>query len=221
MNKIVVKENKLILENTEILITDFENSNCTFHVYNNVKCGIFSLPKTTDFTIYIHEGAHFTLEFYGNLCNHNCNITIYNEDYSQLDFHISSKFTSDNTIKIENKIKANNTKVNILVRTVEENGTLNILAEGIIAEKTQNNEYLEDIRAITNNNNHIRIMPNLLVKSNSVKANHNATISNIKDEELFYLTGKGISKDSAKELIKTGFLQSILKIEELKMGGEE
>jgi Fe-S cluster assembly protein SufD len=63
-------------------------------------------------------------------------------------------------------------------------------------------------------------MPNLLVRTNSVIANHNATISMVNESYLFYLMSKGLNKTSAIRLIKNGFLKGILKINELKIGGE-
>lgn len=221
MNKIVVKTKELKLENSDILITDLQEQDIIFHVYGKVSCGIKKIPNTSSITIYLHESAHLMLEFFLQMENTSSTITIYNEAHSSLDLHYSCSFTKKNVLKIYNFVKERNTKNTILVRAIEENGSLEVRAEGCIEEETVNSVYLEDVKAIMSHLNHIEIEPNLLVKTDSVIANHNATISNISKKELFYLKSRGICKENATNLIKTGFLKSILEIKELKMGGDE
>ena len=56
----------------------------------------------------------------------------------------------------------------------------------------------------------------MLVSSSEVIANHNVTIGNVSDEDLFYLTSKGLSKDEARKLLETGFLISIFEDNDYK-----
>ena len=44
--------------------------------------------------------------------------------------------------------------------------------------------------------------------NNSSLLEHEATISKIQDEQLFYLMSRGISEDKAKELIVMGFVSA-------------
>ena len=53
------------------------------------------------------------------------------------------------------------------------------------------------------------IVPNLLVDSCDVEANHGAAICKIEDDELLYLESKGISKDKANKLLEDSFILSI------------
>ena len=221
MHKIEVNKPELKLENTELLITNFKENHCTFHIYGKVSCGINSIPQNASFTFYLHDQAHLLVEFLVELNNTTNTIQIYNDHASCLDLHYACKFSGDNELTINNSMDHNEANTKILIRAVEQNGTMSIKAEGVIAENTENNTYLEDIKAITKENNHISIKPNLFVKTNSVIANHNATISPVNKEELFYLNSKGIKKDRAIKMIHSGFLKSILKINELKIGGEE
>ena len=62
----------------------------------------------------------------------------------------------------------------------------------------------------------MKIMPNLIVKSSRIIANHNATISPVDENDLFYLESKGLSNESATSLIKEGFLKGIVTNDELK-----
>lgn len=52
--------------------------------------------------------------------------------------------------------------------------------------------------------------PNLEVFADDVIASHGATVSMLNEEELFYLTSRGISKDVAALLLKRGFLAFFL-----------
>ena len=220
MNKIVVNTKDFVLENEDIILNDILEEDLILHITGNVNCGIMNIPSKSNITIYIHEGSVLNLDFFLHLRNVINQITVYNEYQSKLNLNYACTYEGKNKLTIYNHINSNKTETNVLVRAVEENGTLEIKAEGCIYENTNSNVYLEDIKALTNNNHSIKIEPNLLVKTNSVIANHNATISNVDTKELFYLESKGISRDKSTELIKSGFLKGILKIEELKTGGE-
>lgn len=220
MNKIVVDRKEFILEETEVLLTDVIDEEIVLQVAGNVKCGVLNLPHTSNITIYLRENASLLLEFFVHLKDISNQITIYSENQSKLNLHYACTYEGKNQLVIYNHVNASETETNILVRSVEKDGSFEIKAEGCIYENTNSNVYLEDIKALTNNNHSVKIMPNLLVKTNSVIANHNATISNVQEQELFYLESKGISKDKSIELIKSGFLKGILKIDEVKNGGE-
>ena len=42
-------------------------------------------------------------------------------------------------------------------------------------------------------------------------ANHNTAISNVREDEIFYLMSKGITRDKAVELISDGYLYGLYK----------
>jgi Fe-S cluster assembly protein SufD len=53
--------------------------------------------------------------------------------------------------------------------------------------------------------------PILKIDENEIEASHAATVGKISDDELFYLTSRGLSEETAKELITLGYLKPILK----------
>ena len=53
--------------------------------------------------------------------------------------------------------------------------------------------------------------PVLKIDENDIEASHASVVGKIDDEHLFYLTSKGLSEDSAKQLITFGYLKPILK----------
>ena len=52
-------------------------------------------------------------------------------------------------------------------------------------------------------------IPGLEIENNDVKATHSATVTQIDDEHLFYITARGITRENAKRMIVLGFLESI------------
>ena len=93
----------------------------------------------------------------------------------------------------------------------EFNYSLETIATSKVSENTKDNEILENLRIIALNDTENEIVPNLLVRSDSVNAIHNTTISSIDKDYLFYLNSKGIDNETATKLIVDGFLKSVLK----------
>lgn len=56
-----------------------------------------------------------------------------------------------------------------------------------------------------------RAVPNLEIEENDVKAGHAATVGKVNETELFYLMSRGLSQQTATNLIVEGFLQSMFK----------
>ncbi len=52
--------------------------------------------------------------------------------------------------------------------------------------------------------------PNLEIFADDVKASHGATMSEVDDEQLFYLQSRGLTKERARTLLIQGFIQEIL-----------
>jgi|SRR6185369_5524003 len=55
-----------------------------------------------------------------------------------------------------------------------------------------------------------RAIPSLEILENDIKAGHATTVGRINDMEMFYLMSRGLKKETAKELIVQGFLQSMI-----------
>ena len=53
--------------------------------------------------------------------------------------------------------------------------------------------------------------PVLKIDENEIEASHGASVGKISDEQMFYLTSRGLTQEQAKELITLGYLRPILK----------
>lgn len=57
---------------------------------------------------------------------------------------------------------------------------------------------------------HIDSIPGLEIAANDVKAFHGATVGALDEEELFYVTARGIPREDAEKLITLGFFEPVL-----------
>ncbi len=214
MNKIVVEQKELHLDSESVILSAVPDD---FSLYTKGNVSVlFDTLCFKNFSIYLEKGSHLLIEFFGEMYNQKNKVTIYNQENSVLDFHYACTYEKENELIIESNVSESFVRNYIKVRSVENNGTILIKALGTINEHTKDTLYLEDIKAITTNNHSVTIYPDLVVESNEVIANHNATISSVSESVLFYLMSRGISKDLATKLIKEGFLKGILQLKENK-----
>ena len=210
MNKMLVEQDELNLQDKELLL-DFLKKDITLNLSGQNYLKIENLANQTNLTLNLSTKSSITIDLALSLANHEIKILINSGEESCLNFNFSATFIGTNNLTISNEVNVNNSKTNIRIRGVDNGGSLNILAMGKIFKETKNNKYLEDIKIITHDNNCVKIMPDLIVDSNSVEANHNATIAPVDKDSLFYLMSKGLTKEKSTYLIKQGFLKSILK----------
>lgn len=106
-----------------------------------------------------------------------------------------------------------NTRANVQVKAVLD-GESKLTFDGLIkivphAQKTQS--YLrEDVLLLSKDAQSLG-KPQLEIEANDVKASHGSTIGRIDDDQLFYLSSRGIDKTQAKEAIVAGFIDTILR----------
>ena len=81
--------------------------------------------------------------------------------------------------------------------------------DGKIDKDSKDNILNEYAKVINKGTGNIVIIPNLLVDSCNVEANHGAAICKISDDDLLYLESKGISNEKANKLLEDSFILSI------------
>lgn len=215
MNKLIVDKEKDITINNNVVALEIFKEELTINIVGKVL--INDLTKTSEdlaVTINLAKGSSLV---YNNFSKGKVNnkIIINQDNNSTLIYNYSLLITDKSSIKIDSNIKGSNNDCKINVKAVtQEKGSLEIMATGDIASNIVNNKYLENIRILTLNNEENTIIPNLLVSSNNIEALHNATISSINKDELFYLNSKGISSDLGSKLIMKGFLINNLELSE-------
>lgn len=171
-------------------INNHNNMNLSFEVaaYTSLTLNTFdySLDLKTKLDIVLDDGASF----------------IYNNA-----FIAEQKYDLD--IKVH--MYGDDTYSEINVRGLNEpGGTTKITASGTIAGGTKGNEINEYAKVINKSDSSCVLVPNLIVNTDEVIANHGVSISPLDEDELFYLLAKGLDKDHASKIIEEGFLLSIM-----------
>lgn len=205
MNKLILRENKDITNGSyeievledivlnlkeDIKLTQFDNTNnnLVINLDNKVNLEfnrVSVIKKKMDLVVNILDNSNVFL-----------NLIILNEN--------------KNKVTLTLNLSGNNSKVTARVRLINKNDYDNIdfICNGKILSKTKDNELVEDLKGLINGDNTIKISPNMEVLTNEVTANHLVTVGYIREEELFYLTSKGIEEDKAKEMLLLSFLTS-------------
>ncbi len=108
---------------------------------------------------------------------------------------------------------APNTKSNIVSKSIaSKGGVSNYRGTTRIAKNATNSEAkIKCDTIILDDLSKSDTFPKNIVANQSSSLEHEATISKVSEEKLFYLTSKGLSEDSAKELLIMGFVSDFKK----------
>lgn len=111
-----------------------------------------------------------------------------------------------------------NSSVSILNNNGINNGNnkLFFTIDGIIPNKLHNITCNQSSKIINYKNGDSKIIPNLIISSNDIIANHAAYIGEINEEELFYMQSRGIDKENIKKLVYKGVLLGSMELKEEK-----
>lgn len=206
MNRIIVDEYEKELENISGIL---ELKHAKHHIYLKGKNKVERLefPKEISLIVELEDDAKLSLSIFAYNQMHHGNITINSHNQTKLDFALFLETETDTTLELVNNILGSRNKSKINVHAVTDHGgSCHIRTLGWIKEKTEENEFLEELKGLAIKEPTITFLPDLVVDSDSVIANHNATIKCFDEEELFYLESKGLTKEEAGKLIKDGFL---------------
>ncbi|MDY5873301.1 MAG: SufD family Fe-S cluster assembly protein [Bacilli bacterium] len=210
MNKLLVKEGILSINNS-LNDLDIKTNTLTLEISGNVCINDINNNTDLDLKIIMSDGSHLLYNRYNESINKfNLNIEITSNAYVEFNYSLKTLIASD--ISLNANIAGNNNISHINFHGItDQNGVIKNVATSKVDEATKDNEVLENLRIVTLNDAENMIVPNLLVRSDSVNAIHNTTISTVDKDYLFYLNSKGINKKDATKLIVDGFLKSNLK----------
>lgn len=210
MNKLLVKEGILSINNS-LNDLDIKTNTLTLEISGNVCINDINNNTDLDLKIIMSDGSHLLYNRYNESINKfNLNIEITSNAYVEFNYSLKTLIASD--ISLNANIAGNNNISHINFHGItDQNGVIKNVATSKVDVATKDNEVLENLRIVTLNDAENMIVPNLLVRSDSVNAIHNTTISTVDKDYLFYLNSKGINKKDATKLIVDGFLKSNLK----------
>lgn len=211
MNKILVKEDNIVLDN-EIVELEFKTLKCNLTINGSVWIDDLNNNSLEELNITLLDGSRLLYNKYTKDIK-NLKINILENNDTTLEFNYSLYQSIKASIILDSKVLGNNNKCSMNVYGVsDKDGAIVVNATGSVLENIKDNDLLENIRILMLNDSENVIVPNLLVGSNEVSVNHNATISSLDMNYLYYLNSKGLSYEEAKKLIVKGFLKSKLKL---------
>lgn len=215
MNKLLVDKEMFLKDYVGTII--LKNEETTLNIMGDCKINEIILDKHNKLIINALNDSKLEYNRFCLFPHDNGLLEINHEKNTEVFFNeaiiCNSDYQMDLNIYENNSDVFNKTVVRILTQN-EANVLIN--AKGHVFKDTLNNSITEDVRAFNLDDSKVTIIPNLIVDSNDVIANHNVTVSNINNDNLFYLNSKGIDNKKAVELLKNAFLLSIFNDSEYK-----
>ena len=190
-NSIINDENNNIIVSKDTIYTIMNQSIKTLNIEVKSNCKVI----INDFRIIDKEDTNIEIKINSKAS------FIYNHSFINKNKYI---------LNINTIYKNEESEIILNIHGINDNGNNTTSVNGIMSDK-KNNILIEDIRLININNGSGIIIPNILVETSKIIANHNTTIGIVSEDELSYLMSKGISKIESKKLILTGFLINIFK----------
>lgn len=198
MNKIIMDGDNLKLDNFDTEIIVMKDSK------------LYLLDKSEDLNLKIILEDNTSLDIYDfNTHNKKTIIEVEQNNNTKFNYYHTFKIDHDYEFTYNANLLGNNNINNITISGVAI-GFAHMFVDGKVKENTKGNELNENIKVLTTKGKAF-ISPMLHVSALDVIANHNTAISNIREDELFYLKSKGIDEEEAISLIEDGYLYGIFK----------
>ena len=219
MNNIIIENDEISFDNEKINL-ETRAENLIININGNVTINELKVNNITkNLTININKNSTLIYNKFNSNAHCNLNVVININSYANFYGNMAFIALNENNINIVTNMLGENI-INILkIKGIsKKKGFYKIKVDGNVLKNNINNKMKESIKILTQNNVENTILPNMLIATNEVQADHFATISSIDNNELFYLTSKGITKDKAIQLIEKGFIldtfedQDIIKI---------
>lgn len=183
-------------------------------IEKNTNINIFN-QKLKKINIKVLDNVLVNLNEFNTISSDTTEIIFSIKNHSTLTYNLSNIIDNNYKLNIKINYEGNNSKVETNIHSiVKGEETINLI--GTIKNECKNNELLEQVKVMLIENGKCEVNPDMAIATNEVVANHKVAISNIRDKELFYLMSKGLSENTANNLIKRSFLISNITNDELK-----
>ena len=216
-NKIEVDNTNIIIKDSNPYYIEIENRiKLNIEICSNISTRIVIIANNDyDINIKLNKEASLIINSINKDNNVNVNINLQEEASITYNHSVLCKTNSVNSFNINhldnNSISIiNNNGINI------NNGKLFFIINGNIESKLKNIICNQKSKIINYSLGNSKIIPNLIINSNDILANHSAYIGKIDDEIRFYIQSRGISEDNIKRLIYQTMMLGIMNLNEEK-----
>ncbi len=205
--------NKLIIDEYDINLNDFEGileiqkENTQIHLKGTNKITDINLNNYKKVTMILEDNCSLVL--FANWMEKikDKSMIINCKNNTELNSRFNVECSEEVALNFDVNLQGNQNNCHILFHVVTGgDGICKIKTTGCIEKATKENVFLEELKGLSFDKPSITFLPELIVDSDDVIANHNASVKCVGEEELFYLKSKGIPKEDAVILMKKGFL---------------
>jgi Fe-S cluster assembly protein SufD len=165
------------------IVDDNENKNYKYNIKEDTIIYHFSINSSSDVIIDLEKEGVRLDYFYNNI------------NYDDNKFSIRVNHNKSNTHS-----EIFNHGVNVFCNK------LMYYVDGVVPKNSSKCICNQDNQIINMDNGKSTILPILLIDNFDVDSNHGAYIGKFRDEEMFYLMSRGISKEDSYRLLLNGFL---------------
>jgi Fe-S cluster assembly scaffold protein SufB len=91
--------------------------------------------------------------------------------------------------------------------------TSSVIAKGmakVLHGSKKSLSYLKERGLIYDNGAQIKMMPDMSIDEGEVKATHSSSVSPISEDDIFYISARGVQRDEAKKIVVGGFMLETL-----------
>lgn len=227
MNKILVSNNKIEIDDSDIIIhgkkiifnssgdylieyVNSDNINLEF-IIKNVNINLLEYSFDLDINIknrYIIDHGNLRVDkFYNNkkvIENIIVDLCSYND---RVDYCFSNICRGEEYYTIDINHKYKNTFSNISNKSIAlKNSKLDFIINSNIGKGCDDSVLDQNTRIVTMGECDTRISPNMFIDLENVTARHGSVVGTFKDDQLFYLMSKGINYYDALKLLIKGYL---------------
>lgn len=205
MKNIEYNKNITILENDSYYLDIKEDINIT--IEKDIKCKIILLQKDTSYNINItlKDNSYLEVNSLNNNTNSNINIELNNN--SKIIYNYSLVSNKDSIINYNLKHISDNSYSEINNNGINLNtNKLFFNVDGIINKNLHNINCSQNNKIINYNNGNSKIIPNLIIDSNDIIANHSAYIGNFDKDLVFYMQSRGLTINDINKLLYKSIL---------------
>lgn len=177
------------------IVDNNEKTNYKYNIDEDTIIYHFSINSSSEISINLVKDG-ITLYYYYNNINY---------DDNKLDIKINHLVSNTHSEVLNHGVNVFNRKL-----------TFNV--DGVVPKDSSGCICNQDNQIINMKNGKSTICPNLLIDNYDVDSNHAAYIGKFKDEILFYMMSRGISKSACYQLLLNGFLINSDSIDSSRIG---
>lgn len=207
MNRIFVEDissNNLHIEEDTILIVKDYKDFINIEIDDSIKLFVFAIFSDFEIkykTSYDTVFNVFTVD--SSLC---LDIELY-KDNLNFKYNYSTININDNSYEININHLKNNIISNIINHGINtSDNKLSFIINAIVPKDITNINTSQDSKIILLGDNNATIKPNLFIDNDDTNANHAAYIGKFKEDEIFYLMSRGLTRDDSINLLIKSFL---------------